>query len=113
MSDMEVLRLGVAALVTILVAAIAAKVGQIVERNKWHQRLAEMSGLSRTQQSAPNAGDERLERLENAVDSIAVELERIGEGQRFVTKLMADRQTLRTSRSPQPGSVPGIRTPTA
>ena len=35
-------------------------------------------------------GDERLTHLENAVDAIAVELERIGEGQRFVTKLLAE-----------------------
>lgn len=35
-------------------------------------------------------GDERMTRLENAVDAIAVEMERIGEGQRFVTKLLAE-----------------------
>lgn len=35
-------------------------------------------------------GDERMQRLENAVDAIAVEMERIGEGQRFVTKLLAE-----------------------
>lgn len=35
-------------------------------------------------------GDERMERLENAIDAIAVEMERIGEGQRFVTKLLAE-----------------------
>lgn len=33
---------------------------------------------------------ERLQRLEQAVDSIAIEVERISEGQRFVTKLLAD-----------------------
>ena len=35
-------------------------------------------------------GDDRMNRLENAVDAIAVEVERIGEGQRFVTKLLAE-----------------------
>jgi hypothetical protein len=34
---------------------------------------------------------ERLNRLDQAVDSIAVEVERIGEGQRFVTRLMSER----------------------
>ena len=34
---------------------------------------------------------QRLERIERAVDAIAVEVERISEGQRFVTQLMADR----------------------
>jgi hypothetical protein len=33
---------------------------------------------------------QRLERLEGAVDSIAIEIERISEGQRFVTKLLSE-----------------------
>jgi hypothetical protein len=35
--------------------------------------------------------DDRLQRLEQAVDAIAVEVERISEGQRFLTKLQTDR----------------------
>jgi hypothetical protein len=34
----------------------------------------------------------RLERMELALDSIAVEVERISEGQRFTTKLLSERQ---------------------
>lgn len=33
---------------------------------------------------------ERLERLEQSVDTIAIEIERISEGQRFVTKLLSE-----------------------
>ena len=33
----------------------------------------------------------RLERMENAIDAIAVEIERISEGQRFTTKLLSER----------------------
>src|SRR5215212_6714833 len=33
----------------------------------------------------------RLERIENAIETMAVEVERISEGQRFTTKLLADR----------------------
>jgi hypothetical protein len=46
-------------------------------------------------------GEDRLKRLEQAVDSIAVELERVGEGQRYMTKLMAERdpQTDRSRRT--------------
>ena len=33
----------------------------------------------------------RLERMEQAIDSIAVEVERISEGQRFTTKLLTER----------------------
>jgi ribonuclease D len=32
----------------------------------------------------------RLERIEQAVDAIAVEVERISEGQRFTTKLLSE-----------------------
>jgi hypothetical protein len=35
--------------------------------------------------------DERMTRLEQAVEAIALEVERISEGQRFTTKLLADR----------------------
>ena len=34
--------------------------------------------------------EERLSRIEQAVDAIAVEVERISEGQRFTTKLLAE-----------------------
>lgn len=33
----------------------------------------------------------RLERIEQAVDAIAIEVERIAEGQRFTTKLLSER----------------------
>lgn len=33
----------------------------------------------------------RLERIEQAVDAMAIEIERMSEGQRFTTKLLADR----------------------
>jgi hypothetical protein len=35
---------------------------------------------------------QRLERLEGAIDAIAVEIERISEGQRFVTRLLSEGQ---------------------
>jgi hypothetical protein len=44
----------------------------------------------------------RLERMEQAIDSIAVEVERISEGQRFTTKLLSER----TAASSEPGGVP-------
>lgn len=37
--------------------------------------------------------EERLNHLTTAVDAIAVEVERISEGQRFTTKLLADNST--------------------
>ncbi|HJU88492.1 MAG TPA: hypothetical protein VJ672_03825 [Gemmatimonadaceae bacterium] len=35
--------------------------------------------------------EDRLTRIEQAIDTIAVETERISEGQRFTTKLLSDR----------------------
>lgn len=40
---------------------------------------------------------ERLNRMEQAIDSIAVEVERVSEGQRFVTKLLADSRSAPSS----------------
>jgi hypothetical protein len=47
---------------------------------------------------------ERTERLERAVDAIALEVERISEGQRFVTRLLAEgaHQTRQTTRVDPP-----------
>jgi hypothetical protein len=42
-----------------------------------------------------NEMSERMRRLESGVDAIALEVERISEGQRFVTKLLADREKSR------------------
>jgi hypothetical protein len=51
---------------------------------------AVMSRGSSTTQSIV-VDDDRMTRLEQAVESIALEVERISEGQRFTTKLLADR----------------------
>lgn len=51
--------------------------------------------LRRTPKEKPSpqmlADAARLERMEQAIDSVAIEIERISEGQRFVTQLMAKR----------------------
>ncbi|HKT09047.1 MAG TPA: hypothetical protein VJR24_14205 [Gemmatimonadaceae bacterium] len=51
-----------------------------------------MTILKRRPRERPPLDDNRLQRLEQAVDAIAVEVERISEGQRFTTKLLAQRQ---------------------
>lgn len=58
-------------------------------------------------------GDDPETRLEQAIDAIAVELERVGEGQRFVAKLLAERglELDRASPSRPPASVPASRVP--
>ena len=45
---------------------------------------------------------QRLERMEQAIDSIAIEIERVSEGQRFVTRLMSERQNAALGAGQQP-----------
>ena len=54
----------------------------------WARRI-ENRGAAPT--SLPADVTARLERIERAVESVALEVERISEGQRFVTKVLADR----------------------
>ena len=56
----------------------------------WLGHVERMKGLSIPKQDRL-ASDARLERLEHAVESIAIEIERVSEGQRFVTKLMSEK----------------------
>ena len=53
----------------------------------------------------------RLQRMEQAIESIAVEVERIGEAQRFTTKLLADRQPDAVARMAMSRKEPGTITP--
>jgi hypothetical protein len=46
----------------------------------------------------------RLERIEQAVDAVAIEVERISEGQRFTTKLLSDRASEGVTPQRQRGS---------
>lgn len=48
--------------------------------------------------------DGRLARVEAAVESIALEVERIGEGQRFVTRLLSERGTTPANRNDERGA---------
>ena len=70
---------------------------------------------SRAQPRSVASGDsERMERLEAAVDAIAIEVERISESQRFSVSLLADRLPPRGDRVnelPNVGSTKRIITP--
>jgi hypothetical protein len=66
-------------------------------------------GVPRTAVDLENSP--RLQRIEQAIESIAVEVERIGEAQRFTTKLLADRQPDAMARVAQPRKEPGTITP--
>jgi len=72
---------------------IGAIVGRAYERNVWQRRLLMRSGMLVGDQALntlrlPNANDPQ--RVSEALDAMAIEIERIGEGQRFLTTLLAD-----------------------
>lgn len=54
---------------------------------------------SRRAKNLPDASlariDERLERMELAIDAMATEVERVSEGQRFTSRLLSERQVER------------------
>ncbi len=55
---------------------------------KHQEKMAELHRGSGTDSQI----DQRLERVESSIEAIAVEMERVGEGQRFVTKLLSERK---------------------
>jgi hypothetical protein len=56
-----------------------------------------------TRPAVPGDVTAQLERMEQAIDSIAVEVERISEGQRFTTKLLAERSAAPPPSADEPG----------
>jgi hypothetical protein len=62
----------------------------VIFARMWFKHKEKMATLKGPPSSNP-ALEARLTRIEEAVDTIAVEMERMGEGQRFVTKLLAER----------------------
>lgn len=83
-------------------------VGRIYERDRWQRRLLERTGLfaeepDRIGRSAPAVApgvQPAPDAVSQALESMALEIERIGEGQRFLTRLLADRDQRASSRAP-------------
>lgn len=68
---------------------------------RWRRRRA---GRVERGEGERGAGpDPRIDRLTHAVDAIAVEVERIGEGQRFVTQLLAEARPAQPALTPEVG----------
>ena len=57
-----------------------------------------------------DVANDRIRGVEQALDVMAVELERIGEGQRYVTKLMSERQRDAAPVARKPDEMPTPRT---
>lgn len=78
----------IAAAGILLTLAFAAPLAIAWARMLWRRSSRAPQPMSDAQSS------ERLERIEQAVDAIAIEVERISESQRFQTKLLAESQGL-------------------
>src|ERR1051326_1965154 len=73
----------------------------------WAKWLKHRYDEYRVSSPASSIASERLTRMEQAVETLAVELERIGEGQRYAVKLLEERlpQRLQAGRSGAPGRI--------
>ena len=74
----------------IIVPFVFAIPGAVIITKMWFSHKEKMAGLRGGRQGSAIT-DARFERIEQAVESIAIEMERVSEGQRFVTKLLIDR----------------------
>lgn len=87
-----------------LMFTTGAVAGGLILVRAWAKKIENQSKFPKQ----PAEAGERMERLERAIDSIAVEVERISENQRFVTKLLAERgERAPAGVLPQPGSSRG------
>lgn len=92
---------------------LAARQRALKNRGGGAELPADITALREELTALRQDQSEILKRVEQAVDAIAIELERVGEGQRFLTKVLADppRNLESSSRSPQPDSIPLLRRP--
>jgi len=67
-------------------ASVAYSINAIARAAVAHRK--EETKLER--ESSPSLSEARLARIEQAVEAIALEVERISEGQRFTTKLLSE-----------------------
>jgi len=84
----------VAVIGTVTWAIVAIVLGLPIVRS-WMRRLEQ-----RSNPAMPTDVSARLARIEAAVDSIALEVERISENQRFLTKLQTERVPLSAGDNP-------------
>jgi hypothetical protein len=74
---------GAYAVMVVFTLAVLLPISIAIARRIWRRGAAAVTAM-------PRELMERLTRLEESVDAVAVEVERIGEGQRFVTNLFVE-----------------------
>ena len=84
-----------------LIVALAAIFGiGLPLARAFARRMDRGQGPVRALPSA-EASDARMERVERSVEAIALEIERVAEGQRFLTRLLSDPDRGRTAATPE------------
>ena len=92
---------------SLFVAFVMAPLAFSAARLMWKRAARPVRAPAESKEST-----ERLDRIEQAVDAIAVEIERIGEGQRYVTRLFSEGDVLPALGSGQRPAEP-LRVPDA
>lgn len=83
----DMLPVDLTAITAILSVFVLGPIAIVYARNLWRR-----GSTQKVETQLERQNSERLARLESAVDAIAIEMERVSEGQRFVTKLLAETQ---------------------
>jgi hypothetical protein len=122
---MEPMYIGVLATIggVLLGALLGQLAGRFEERKRWERTLLERAGLTdrgerdrALSQALDKSDPMRHERLEQAIESIALEVERIAEGQRNVTRVLGERglsKGLESARTLRPSTPVPVRSVTA
>ena len=84
MSDEELV-VAIAGMIMTIVLVLGLPLVVVHARKIWKRDSATSDAMS-------PSSDHRLERIEQAIDAMAVEVERVAESQRFMTKLLSERE---------------------
>jgi hypothetical protein len=86
--------------------AFFASIVAVVMGRPWIKAVAAKAEAEAKNPQLPTEIMQRFERMEQSLDAIAVEVERISEGQRFTTKLLSDVRDSAAAQIPARSSAP-------
>lgn len=86
--------------------AFFASIVAVVMGRPWVKAIAAKAEAEAKNPQLPTEIIQRFERMEQSLDAIAVEVERISEGQRFTTKLLSDVRDSAAAQIPARSSAP-------
>ena len=78
----------------IIVPAVFGIPATVLLARMWFSHREKMASIGGSSSDETQRIEARLERVEQAIDAVAFEVERIGEGQRFITKVFAERNNV-------------------